>query len=118
MPFFTGGLSEATRKNDLFVHVTSSIPAQAGCLFEAGDSVTGAFIGVVRKDCDDSKCSTRDCIFGPDDAKSCGPGLCSRSLDHLATSSGESMRLIDCEDDCCRLEVPLFRRLNWPSMNI
>jgi hypothetical protein len=107
VPVFAGALSEATRRHDLVIQYNGTIPAQAGCLFEAGDSVTGAFIGVVRSDCDDSKCSSAggDCIFGPDDAKSCGPGKCHRTIHQIATTR-DTMRLVDCRaDNCCRVEV-------------
>ena len=102
---FAGALSESIRKHSFIIHAKTTIPTQAGCLFEAGDSQTGAFVGIVRTGCDDSKCSSsagNDCFFGADDAKSCRPGICPPRA--LGT---DKLRLANCRrrDGCCRVEI-------------
>ena len=54
-----GNLNTSVRKAEVVVRVNTSVPKEAGCLFEAGGAQgSGTFVGIVREACDDSKCKS------------------------------------------------------------
>ena len=97
-------LGGCARKAEVVIRVNTSLPIEEGCLFEAGGSklATGAYIGVVRESCDDSKCKSStggDCFFEIGGEKECTGGICRTSFgvpESMHHTEPRATRMVDC----------------------